>query len=765
LNRQARLIVLALSFSASISAQQQFPTLEKGFQPEKLYHFGDIDSVSVFSGTLLVNLPIGPEYALNGGMSYQLRLSYNSKPWDLLQEGTFVHAIPSRRSSAGMGWILGMGRFIPFDDPANQSFTDVYEAPDGGDHRFDGTSPDSCTSACPAYTSDGSNLRLRAVSSTVREIDFPDGVTKKFIKASGVWSLREIRNAKNSDIVTITPGTGHLSQCGSSSTSYWLIGDSRDRAHTVCFKSLTVDSVARAMVDRVVLAAPGGSATYVFDYVPLTTSKPPGNTWRQTHDVQLLQTLTLPDSSTYRFAVGGGDFIGTIVLPTLGRIEYQYTSWMVPSTDLCANTYGLSFGFGGFGRGVAIRTFTPSVPAGQTAVSRTWTYTRQLGPANAYTSAQTCIVETGPGVPPEPFHVELYDELIVTVTDPLGHKVASHFSVWPGQDYGRVPDPDTSPAGFKRALYGYPYGRYDAAQDRYLSQEIFDCTGTCALQRSIWVRHEPGPRLYNDPPMPNRLVSQRTVFHDDPAACVGEGSDPTCSRTSTNFDDWDGYGHYRQASSTVRFDNDAVMKTVTTAWNKQAGVARTIAADQPWVLNTYESVRNTENSVTAVQQACFDLQSGFLRGTRTLAGLTPAATDLLGVYEDENLDGNTTQEKYYGGDHTPLTANQSVLCDAVDALANANTTPAYSIHHEWQNGYPHRSWFEGFPFFVRDLTIDLNGLIHPSRLRDHVVRLCQCRGERRQPHPTGKRRRDHAVGRCRRAQTRIPVRHVRPAVA
>ncbi|MDP9193797.1 MAG: hypothetical protein M3P06_19050 [Acidobacteriota bacterium] len=367
--------MVAAALALEMSGQQQFPTLEKGFQPEKLYQFGGVDSVNVFNGTLMINLPIGPTYALDGGVSYGLRLSYNSKPWDLVKEGEYVHAWPSRRSAAGMGWILGMGRFIGSEDPFNTSFTDLYEAPDGGDHRFDGVSPDTtCASLCPSYTSDGSNLRLRRPSSTIREVDFPDGITKKFIKnAAGDWELREIRNARSSDTVTITPVLGSTALCASGTDSYWTITDSGSRTHTVCFTNLPVNSVDRPMVNRVVFATPGTPAIYQFTYVAAELLKPNEDTdgtefWRQTHDVQLLDTLTLPDGSTYRFALGT-DVLGSMTLPTLGKIEYQYEGWRVPSTQFCNDTYGLGYGFAGYTHGVKQRTFTPAVPAGQTPVS------------------------------------------------------------------------------------------------------------------------------------------------------------------------------------------------------------------------------------------------------------------------------------------------------------------------------------------------------------------------------------------------------------
>lgn len=331
------------------------------------------------------------------------------------------------------------------------------------------------------------------------------------------------------------------------------------RTQTVCFSDLMVNSVPRPMVDRVVFSSPGGSAVYGFSYTPLTINKPAEDTdhntsnWRQTHDVQLLDTITLPDGSTYRFQVGGGDIMGSMTLPTLGKVTYQYGGWLVPSQDVCANVYGIGYGFGGRGHGVEMRTFTPAVPAGHTAVSGTWLYTRELRSqgGNGYLGGP-CVFEG------ESIEVEMFDELVVTVTDPGGHKTASHFSVWPGD----VEDHEApSPAGFKRIHYMYPYGRYDQSQDRYLSQEIFDCTGTCTSERSMWVRHEPRSTKPGD----GRLVSQRTVFHDDPADCTADGPQVNCARTSTDYSDWDGYGHHRKVTTNLQFYDDENLRTVTTA--------------------------------------------------------------------------------------------------------------------------------------------------------------------------------------------------------
>src|SRR5437588_13098436 len=83
MNVRATVLLTILVLSPSLAhAQQQYETLQKGFQPEKLYHFNDLDQVNIFNGNLIINIPIGLTYPLNGGLTYNLVLSYNSNVWD-----------------------------------------------------------------------------------------------------------------------------------------------------------------------------------------------------------------------------------------------------------------------------------------------------------------------------------------------------------------------------------------------------------------------------------------------------------------------------------------------------------------------------------------------------------------------------------------------------------------------------------------------------------------------------------------------------------
>jgi len=43
-------------------AAQEFPTLARGLDANKVYTFADVDAVNTFSGNLMIRIPIGPQY-------------------------------------------------------------------------------------------------------------------------------------------------------------------------------------------------------------------------------------------------------------------------------------------------------------------------------------------------------------------------------------------------------------------------------------------------------------------------------------------------------------------------------------------------------------------------------------------------------------------------------------------------------------------------------------------------------------------------------
>src|SRR5262249_32271624 len=122
------LLGILLAALPSLAYAEDHPSLEKGFAPEKVYQFGDLDHVNIFNGNLIVSLSVGPRFTLNGGMTYGLSLTYNSKIWrirsgsvppppDAFDElpRTVWHTEIHRHYNCGLGWQLGMGRlYDPF---------------------------------------------------------------------------------------------------------------------------------------------------------------------------------------------------------------------------------------------------------------------------------------------------------------------------------------------------------------------------------------------------------------------------------------------------------------------------------------------------------------------------------------------------------------------------------------------------------------------------------------------------------------------------
>ena len=82
---------IALALGVPLAAQQH-PNVERGFSPEKLYQFGDLDNVSLFNGNLNLTIPLGRRYRSPDGEVELLvikagvcDLRYNGAAMDVLQ--------------------------------------------------------------------------------------------------------------------------------------------------------------------------------------------------------------------------------------------------------------------------------------------------------------------------------------------------------------------------------------------------------------------------------------------------------------------------------------------------------------------------------------------------------------------------------------------------------------------------------------------------------------------------------------------------------
>src|SRR5262245_11381642 len=108
----------------AVSSPADDPATNRGIALDSLYHVHDIDSVGLFNGNLMVAIPMGAEFQLDGGFSYSIQLIHTGKPFDFtFQERVLcdfvplppdchpTHAVPklNPRSNAGLGWRVSMG--------------------------------------------------------------------------------------------------------------------------------------------------------------------------------------------------------------------------------------------------------------------------------------------------------------------------------------------------------------------------------------------------------------------------------------------------------------------------------------------------------------------------------------------------------------------------------------------------------------------------------------------------------------------------------
>src|SRR5688500_3975883 len=112
------MVLALLLFLATVATAQQHPNIERGLLPDKSYQISDIDSVNLFNGVVNVSLPLGPQYPVNGTLSYRFMLSYGTNSWETAEWDEEIEtqqppitvtrrwAFPARKMTGGLGWNL-----------------------------------------------------------------------------------------------------------------------------------------------------------------------------------------------------------------------------------------------------------------------------------------------------------------------------------------------------------------------------------------------------------------------------------------------------------------------------------------------------------------------------------------------------------------------------------------------------------------------------------------------------------------------------------
>ncbi len=242
---RCRWILLLLAVLAVPAWADVHPNTAGGFPVDQSFHVGDIDNVNLFNGALTVTIPIGPSYPVNDGFSYSLRLVANSNPFIYQMvhspnpmtgvDMTYIQANPNpartRAWAGGSPW----GRLNPpcqVRDDNNQLPGPVYQDEMGTDHVFYPTLHKNDPEDAPVagindmeYTRDGSYLRLKVYASGFQEVEFPDGMVRKF---DSTGMPVEIRDAFSNWLHITYPTT----------STNWILTDSQGRTHTLYFRSL-----------------------------------------------------------------------------------------------------------------------------------------------------------------------------------------------------------------------------------------------------------------------------------------------------------------------------------------------------------------------------------------------------------------------------------------------------------------------------------------------------------------------------------------------
>jgi len=657
------------------------------------------DAVSTANGAVSIVIPIGPRYTVSDHLGYQLSLGYTSSVWTYSVQEIYSIACPSGGGScttntsvyatasvhpdfnAGAGWYLGLGNLYAPNTSKNPTDAWVYVAPGGSRHKFFAeVHRDAPTdgSSNHFYTRDGTYLRLRKANSGLpSRIEFPDGTRHEFDGSGRVTTMKD----RWGNAVTVTY---------SSDGKLWTIADGvrTQKIHFVNYGSQYGNNV----IDRVELTAFDGTpAVYTFAYRGKSIRRTcydtdPANNLSDGEEgwvpTLFLKEIVGPEGAVWSFMNGTSlmyfdgekrnhaqcsysGIVQRMTYPTKGVVNWSYQTWKFPTTG---------FPWVDKAPGVSTKTLSTPIAAEPTG---TWTFDPDLKSS--------------------------IGEVWTDVIDPAGHRTR-HFSFIPlPSDPGKI-----------STDYGLPISKAsgNVSDDLFLTQEVRSSSGALVRRQfvkfakdsisSSWVGVD---RILTN----RRVVKSRTVLVDDGSRTI-----------DVELGDYDGLGHYREATTTDSWGS-APARTTRTEWNPASGcysscpsgaaAFATPPTGEPWLLERFGFTRQVENGVVARQEATFDATTGALVETRArrdfgYGGADPAPSDHDVVTRlCRDASGHLASVRLYGGDTQALNG-ASIGCAA-------NDSSVYRTDYESQYGVPRRAFLAaadgtsiGFDLF--SATIDSN---------------------------------------------------------
>lgn len=717
------LVILVLTaLAAPAMMAQDHPNIEKGFVPGKAYQVGEIDSVNLFNGNLILSLPIGPTFRVGPVISYSFVLHYNaSNLWERYDDTFFcgsapepsqaaprgderlsdpdpeggielLQAQPDSSANAALGWSLSFGTFkAAFDGSEDDKFS--YTSPDGAGKAFEKTlheGSDGQGVAGVRYTRDGTYLRLNLSELqpgcstlsgrpgyTKAILEFPDGQKHTFLRSSTCgpeFFLRKIED-RFGNKVELTSGVHPQ-----------VITDSEGRTHSIYLRTLppldgeAVDSNIRTVIDRVELGvAAGVTATYQFGYdthkiarsffhenalqrdIGLPYCDDPEHVYGDPPEIVasfLTSILQQPDDSSWSMDY---NFDG---LDQKGLVHPDHPGTIkylrLPTGASFSWVYGVWPNLGG-----EICLPGPEQHHGYGTslgvVSKTVANPNGTGGAWSYEHATHLLNGE---------YDSSSEEVWTIVKDPLDHEVKHYFRA------------SYCPENHKGWDYSLPYtkGRTIPSPEPlppHKSVEYFAGASTGSAIRTSYLAYEndamgvtsPAASLYSSN---LRIAIEKTDYHD-----TGGTLSTIVERSG-----FDGLGHYR----TVREGSDfpvSVNRFTTTNYNPGPHKSypndfTPLATGDTWLLGLYDYQETTQGALSSRQEAQFEAATGFLQRKRALAsGTTRGEHDVITAFTCDTK-GRVTSEDTYGGDAKTLCTD----CDLASAALDS-TNVAYKVHYTY----------------------------------------------------------------------------------
>jgi RHS repeat-associated protein len=555
MNAQTRIKLLftliALVFCVPLAGSQN-PNTSRGFTPDGVFQFNDVDHVNLFNGGLVVSVPVGQTYTAGDRLQYSLGLTYNSSIWDTIPhasvEGDLSESVPNRNSNAGVGWLLTLGELVIGNEIE-------YIAPDGAQHSFKASTlhfgDDVRDGDSVLYTRDGSYLRLRKVISGTqhyRIVDFPNGTSQEFLCVNACdqltnsvtqFHLQRISDPFGNEVTIERDPEPQGNSLPLSTTWTWTIREKseggRETEHYIHYQ-YNANAPYRWVVKEVEMEVSPSSftpdqtiterrrASYKFHYgtteetttlfrhtnhiapVGLTIVQPQ-NTKRMV--VPMLQSLELPDGTSWRFGYHRSqDDDADVVKPFPGR------AYWTANFDGLLNRYwyptggGVRYEYGtysyprrtcipGGGGGAASRPRS----ALSTGIRRRWLVKpdgNDEGQPWRYISTTNRAIDTQDGT--WPYDCDPAHTFRTTLVDPQANATVNYFSIYVTGDNNTI--------GAQRTEYGLPFTRAipdptDAT--RFISTKVFQCSTTDFFDPD----HTQKSEIYNNAADPSRVCTPK----------------------------------------------------------------------------------------------------------------------------------------------------------------------------------------------------------------------------------------------------------------